>query len=160
MVGKLRRLRGGGLERRRRSRPLTATTGAEAANFEILRKGMFVSDQPESSSESHLLSPPVIFSPRRLGLRSSSCSCSCSCIRDQVGKLALVGRRWKNIRRGSYQGSDCHVILQQGTNQQVQDTQENNMRTTGGLKLSLFYLWLQVTEIPVKMMIEVGNLTN
>ena len=34
------------------------------------------------------------------------------------------------------------------------------MRTTEGFKLSLFYLWLQVTEIPVKMMIEVGNLTN
>ena len=147
LVGKLRRLSGGGggggLERtngRTRgenslARPrLTETAGVSAANFEILRKWMFVSYQPESSSEPPLLPPPVIFLPRGLGLRtgSCSCSCSCSCIQDQVGKLALVG--YWNIRRrsGSYQGSDCHVILQQGTHQQVQNTQKNNVRTAGG----------------------------
>ena len=95
--------------------------GAGPVDFDILGKGMSVSDQTESSAESPLLSPPVVFFPPGFRLRSHSCSNSS--IQDKVGELALVGRRCWDIRRGSYQGSDGHVILQQGTNQQVQDTQ-------------------------------------
>jgi len=126
LVGKLRRRTGGQLER---TNSRTPGAGAGPVNLDILGKGMSVSDQTESSAESPLLSPPVVFFPPGFRLRSHSCSNSS--IQDKVGELALVGRRCWNIRRGSYQGSDGHVILQQGTNQQVQETLAKTEGNTG-----------------------------